>query len=67
MRIRELDYVGVLLMMVALAVSLSGIMITEGVSQRPFILLTIVNVVVMFYLAFRVEIGKWLYAKFKSL
>lgn len=57
MKVRALDCTAVLLLMIGLVVSLSGIMITEGVSQRPFVLLSIVNALVMFYLAFRVEIG----------
>lgn len=58
--VRHLDYVMVLLLLLGLVVSISGIMIMEGVNQRPFILLTIVNAVVMIYMAFRCEIGKWL-------
>jgi hypothetical protein len=46
-----------LLMFVSFTVSLVGIMVTEGVEQRPFLLLCPISIATFFYLAFRVELG----------
>ncbi|ECB2088216.1 hypothetical protein KXE51_003530 [Salmonella enterica] len=57
MKIRSVDFIFVMLMFVSFAVSLIGIMVTEGVAQRPFLLLCPISIATFFYLAFRVELG----------
>lgn len=57
MKIRSVDFIFVMLMFVSFAVSLIGIMVTEGVEQRPFLLLCPISIATFFYLAFRVELG----------
>ncbi|QZB90068.1 putative membrane protein [Salmonella phage selz] len=36
---------------------LVGVMVTEGVQQRPFLVICPVSIATFFYLAFRVELG----------
>lgn len=57
MKIRSVDFIFMLLMFVSFAISLIGIMVTEGVQQRPFIFICPSSVATFFYLAFRVELG----------
>ncbi|UJQ70958.1 hypothetical protein selz8t3_54 [Salmonella phage selz] len=46
-----------MLMFVIFTVSLVGVMVTEGVQQRPFLVICPVSIATFFYLAFRVELG----------
>lgn len=57
MKIRSVDFIFVMLMFVSFTVSLIGIMVTEGVPQRPFLVICPVSIATFFYLAFRVELG----------
>lgn len=55
--IKQLDFLFMLFMFVCFAVSLVGVLVCEGVQQRPFLLICPVSVATFFYLAFRVELG----------
>ena len=57
MKIKQLDFIFMLLMFVCFTVSLIGIMVTEGVAQRPFLVICPASIATFFYLAFRVELG----------
>lgn len=57
MKIKQVDFIFMLLMFVAFVVSLVGVMVTEGVPQRPFLLICPISIATFFYLAFRVELG----------
>lgn len=57
MKIRSVDFMFMMLMFISFTVSLVGVMVTEGVPQRPFLLLCPVSIATFFYLAFRVELG----------
>lgn len=58
MKIRSFDFIFMLLMFVTFVVSLVGVMVTEGVPQRPFLVICPISIVTFFYLAFRVEFGE---------
>lgn len=57
MKIKSIDFIFMLLMFVTFVVSLVGVMVTEGVPQRPFLVICPVSIATFFYLAFRVELG----------
>lgn len=57
MKIKQVDFIFMLLMFVIFTVSLVGVMVTEGVQQRPFLVICPVSIATFFYLAFRVELG----------
>lgn len=54
---RVLDFFFMSLAFISFVVSLTGIMVMEGVGQRPFLLICPISAVTFFYLAFRIEIG----------
>lgn len=58
MKIKSVDFLFMLLMFICYAVSLVGIMVTEGVTQRPFLIICPASIATFLYLAFRVELGK---------
>ncbi|WIL01751.1 putative membrane protein [Salmonella phage D5lw] len=57
MKIKQVDSIFMMLMLVIFTVSLVGVMVTEGVQQRPFLVICPVSIATFFYLAFRVELG----------
>ncbi|QPX74926.1 hypothetical protein [Salmonella phage SilasIsHot] len=57
MKIKQVDFIFMMLMLVIFTVSLVGVMVTEGVQQRPFLVICPVSIATFFYLAFRVELG----------
>ncbi|AXF41667.1 hypothetical protein LPST94_00105 [Salmonella phage vB_SalM-LPST94] len=57
MKIKQVDFIFMMLMFVIFTVSLVGVMVTEGVQQRPFLVICPVSITTFFYLAFRVELG----------
>lgn len=57
MNIKSVDFIFMMLMFVTFMVSLVGVMVTEGVPQRPFLVICPISIVTFFYLAFRVELG----------
>lgn len=57
MKIKQVDFIFMLLMFVSFVVSLIGVMVAEGVSQRPFLVICPISIAAFFYLAFRVELG----------
>lgn len=57
MNIKSVDFIFMMLMFVIFTVSLVGVMVTEGVPQRPFLVICPVSIATFFYLAFRVELG----------
>lgn len=57
MKIKSVDFIFMVLMFVIFTVSLFGVMATEGVPQRPFLVICPVSIATFFYLAFRVELG----------
>ncbi|AEM91927.1 hypothetical protein [Salmonella phage vB_SenAc-pSK20] len=57
MKIKHVDFIFMMLMFVIFTVSLVGVMVTEGVQQRPFLVICPVSIATFFYLAFRVELG----------
>lgn len=57
MKIRSIDSVFMSLMFVVFTVSFIGVMLCEGVEQRPFLLICPASIATFFYLAFRVELG----------
>lgn len=57
MKIKSVDFIFMMLMFVCFAVSLIGIMVMEGVEQRPFLVICPISVASFFYLGFRVELG----------
>lgn len=57
MKIKSIDFIFMLLMFVCFVVSLIGIMVTDGVEQRPFLVICPISAASFFYLGFRVELG----------
>ncbi len=57
MKIKQVDFIFMMLMFVIFTVSLVGVMVTEGVQHRPFLVICPVSIATFFYLAFRVELG----------
>lgn len=57
MKIRSVDFVFMALAFVCFMVSLFGFLLTEGVQQRPFIVISPCSLAIFLYLGFRVELG----------
>lgn len=58
MKIRSVDFIFMMLMFMVFVVSLVGVMVTEEVSQRPFLVICPISIITFIYLAFRVELGE---------
>lgn len=58
MKIKAFDMLFAGLMMVSFIVAIVGVFVYDGVQARPFKLIAFIDVVVLWYLAFRVEFGE---------
>lgn len=58
MKIKAFDMLFAGMVMVGFIAALVGVMVYDGVQARPFKLIAFIDVVVLFYLAFRVEFGE---------
>lgn len=57
MKIKSVDFIFMMLMFVSFLASFIGVMVTEGVPQRPFLIICPISAATLLYLAFRVELG----------